>query len=140
MSEDTMTIVEFSENIEDAEAPEPLPPGEYPATIRQVAVLRSKQRDTLYAAVQFVILPEDYPADYAADNAPDGKVITFRRVSMEDNPQARWQIKNFCEAIGATASKRIDVTEWVSLEARVTVDNEEYEGVMREQIVKVDAA
>lgn len=139
MTEDTMSIVEFSEDISEAEAPEPLPVGEYAATIRGAEV-KISQRGTKYAAVTFVVPPEEFPADYPIENAPDGKVIVFRRCSMEDNPQARYMLKNFCDAIGATASKKIDVNEWMGLSATISVDNEEYEGVMREQISRVNAA
>lgn len=139
MTEETMSIVEFSEDISEAEAPEPLPPGEYPATIRGAEV-KISQRGTKYAAVTFVVSPDEFPADYPVENAPDGKVIVYRRCSMEDNPQARYMLKNFCEAIGATASKRIDVNEWIGLNGTIQVDNDEYEGVMREQIVRVNAS
>ena len=138
MSDETMSIVEFSEDISEAEAPEPLPAGEYAATIK-AAEIKISQRGTKYAVVTFVVSPDEYPADYPAENAPDGKVIVFRRCSMEDNPQARYMLKNFCEAIGATASKRIDVNEWMGLEASIQVENDEYEGVLREQIARVNA-
>ena len=138
MTEDTMSIVEFSEDISEAEAPEPLPPGEYAATIRGAEV-KVSQRGTKYAAVTFIVAPEEFPADYPVENAPDGKVIIFRRCSMEDNPQARYMLKNFCEAIGATASKRIDVNDWLGLEASIQVENEDYEGIAREQIARVNA-
>lgn len=138
MSEEIMSIVEFSEDISDAEAPEPLPAGEYPATIRGAEV-KISQRGTKYAAVTFIVAPEEFPADYPIENAPDGKVIVYRRCSMEDNPQARYMLRNFCEAIGATPSKRIDVNEWTGLSAVIQIENEEYEGVSREQIARVTA-
>lgn len=139
MTEETMSIIEFSEDISEAEAPEPLPAGQYAATIRG-AEIKTSQRGTLYAAVTFVVAPEEFPADYPIENAPDGKVIVFRRCSMEDNPQARYMLRNFIEAIGATASKKIDVNEWMGLSASIQIENEEYEGVMREQITRVNAA
>lgn len=139
MTDEVMSIVEFSEDISEAEAPEPLPAGEYPATIRG-AEIKISQRGTKYAAVTFVVSPDEFPADYPAENAPDGKVIVYRRCSMEDNPQARYMLKQFCESIGATPSKRIDVNEWMGLNAMIQVENEEYEGVMREQIARVNAA
>lgn len=139
MSDDQTSIVEFSEDISAAEQPEPLPVGEYAATIRQAEV-KTSQRGTKYAAVTFLIAPEEFPADFPTENAPDGKVIVYRRCSLEDNPQARWMLRNFCEAIGATAAKRIDVNEWIGLEARVQIDHDEYEGVVREQISRVNAA
>lgn len=137
MSEEEMSIVEFSEDISQAEAPEPLPVGEYPATIRAVKVMLS-QRGTKYAAVSFMVSPDEFPADYPVENAPDGKTIVYRRCSLEDNPQARYMLRNFCEAIGAAASKRIDVNEWIGLDAVINIEHDEYEGVKREQISRVN--
>lgn len=139
MTEETMSIVEFSEDIGDAEQPEPLPVGEYNADIRGAEV-KISQKGTKYAAVTFVVSPDEYPADYPLENAPDGKVIIHRRCSLEDNPQARFMLRQFIEAIGATASKKIDVNDWVGLNAVIEVDHDEYEGVTREQIKRVNAA
>lgn len=137
--EDLGSIVEFSEDIGEAEAPEPLPIGEYPAEIRG-AELKTSQRGTRYAAVSFFIKPEDYPADYPSDAAPDGKTVIYRRVSMEDNQRARYMCRLFCEAVGAPMSKQIDVNEWVSLAATISIEHDTFEGVTREQIARVNPA
>lgn len=139
MTDETMSIVEFSEDISEAEAPEPLPVGEYPATI-MAAEVKVSQRGTKYAATTFMVSPDEYPADYPADLAPDGKTIIHRRCSLEDNPQARFMLRQFIEAIGATASKKIDVNEWVGLEANIEIEHDEFEGVTREQIKRVNAS
>lgn len=139
MADDIMTIVEFAEDIATAEAPEPLPVGEYPATIL-AAQINTSQKGTLYAAVTFKIAPEEYPADYPVDIAPDGKTVIYRRVSMEQSQTARFGLRRFCESIGAPMSKRIDVSEWIGLEATVQIDHDTYEGVTREQITRVNAA
>ncbi len=55
-------IIEFSENIADAEAPEPLPEREYNASIEKVSREQSSKGST-YAAVSFRVNEEDYPAD-----------------------------------------------------------------------------
>lgn len=133
------SVIEFSEDIADAEQPEPLPKSDYLAEIRGVEVKTSNSKGTKYAAVSFYISPEQYPADFDVNNAPDGKTLVYRRVSLEDTAQARFNLRRFLEAIGAPMSKTIDVNEWVGLSGRVTIDHEEYEGVMREQIVKVAA-
>lgn len=140
MSDDITTIVEYSEDIGDAEAPEPLPVGEYPATIRAAEVKLSANSGNKYAAVTFYVAPEEYPADYPAELAPDGKAIVFRRLVMEDDPRYRHLVRRFCENIGATTSKKIDVSEWIGMEARVSIEHDTYEGVTREQIARVSAA
>lgn len=139
MSEDIVTIVEFSEDIAEAEQPEPLPEGEYAAEI-MAAEIKESQRGTRYAAVSFMISPDEYPADYPMENAPDGKMIVYRRVGMEDTPQARFMLRRFCEAIGSPMARQIDVSQWVSLYAKVHVQHGEWEGVVREEIDKVEAA
>ena len=139
MTDEVMTIVEFSEDISEAEAPEPLPVGEYPATIR-AAEVKLSQRGTKYAAVTFAIAVDEYPADYPAEHAPDGTTVIYRRVGMEDTPAARFGLRRFCEAIGAVPAKKVDVSEWVGLDAVVEIDHDEYEGINRANIVRVNAA
>lgn len=135
-TDDLMSIVEFSENIADAEEPEPLPESEYPAEITAAEVKTSATKGTKYASVTFRIQEQDYPADFPAENAPGGKNVRFM-VGMEDNPPARFRLKRFLEAVGAPRSKRINVTEWIGLSAKVTIKHDEYEGVVREQVARV---
>lgn len=129
------SVIEFTEDISGAEAPVPLPAGEYPAVIKGAEV-RTSQRDTKYAAVTFHISADSYPVDFT-EGDPEGEVITFRRVPLEDNPKSRFQLKKFCEAVGSPMSKRIDVNDWLGLEARVVVTHEVYEEIPRATITKV---
>jgi hypothetical protein len=138
MTDQRPSVIEFSEDVSTQEAPQPLPPGDYPATIKHAEV-KTSQRETKYAAVTFHISPDAYPADFT-EGDPDGETIIFRRVPMEDTARSRFMLKRFCESIGATPSKRIDVNEWVGLEATVTVQHEEYEGMPRATITRVSPA
>jgi hypothetical protein len=132
------SIVEFSVNLKDVEAPSPLPAGEYTGAIR-AAEVKMSQRDTRYGAISFFIGPEQYPADFT-DGNPDGMTLIYRRVSLEDNPQARYGCKRFIEAIGAPLAKSVNVDEWVGMEASLEVVHEEWEGVTRAAIARVRAA
>lgn len=132
------SIVEFSMDIGTQEAPAPLPKGEYNGAIRS-AVVKTSQRGTKYAEVAFFIDGGQYPADYT-DGNPEGTTIMYRRVSLEDNPQARYGTRRFCEAIGAPVGKRIDVSEWVGRDGQVEVNHEPYEGVNRAVISRVRGA
>ena len=138
MAEEISSIVEFSVNLKDAEQPDPLPMREYSAVIRDAEV-RMSQRGTKYGDIAFYVSPDQYPADYT-DGNPDGTVIHYRRVGLEDNPQARYGTRLFCEAIGAPLGKKVDVSEWVGLEATVDIGHEEFEGVKRPIILKVKPA
>lgn len=138
-TDDLMSIVEFSEDITNAEEPDPLPEGEYPAQIIAAEVKISQTKGTKYAQVQFRVAEDDYPADYDAQNAPGGKTLRFI-VGMEDNVAARARVRKFSEAIGAPMSRRIDVTQWVGLAGIVSVKHDTYEGVLREQVSRVTEA
>lgn len=129
-------IIVYSVDISDAEPPEPLPVSTYPASIRS-AVRKTSARGTEYAEVGFYIEPDNFPADYPLENAPDGKTLYYRRLSLEDNAQARFRVRKFCEAIGAPRGKRIDLNDWIGRDANVAISHDTYEGVTKEQIDKV---
>lgn len=138
MSDEALdTIIDFSQDISEAEAPPPLPRNDYEGEIRAVTVAVSKNKGTRYADVTFLIRPEQFPADFDPTYYPDGITIHFRRVSLEDTPQGRYSVRQFCEAIGAPMSKRIDINDWVGQTARVTVTHETYEGRDRAVIQSV---
>jgi putative intracellular protease/amidase len=129
-------ILAFSEDIGEAEAPEPLPERDYPATIEKVDGTKTTKDGRRMVAVTFKISEEDYPADYDAGNAPGGTSLTH--FLMADDVQAsRHRMRRFCEAIGAPMGKQIRVTEWIGLRASLGIKHEEYEGVNRAKISKV---
>lgn len=136
-TEELPSMITFSENISDAEAPEPLPVGEYNALIRQAKVHKSNNSGKLMANVSFTISPEDYPADFDPNNAPDGVTLSFYGAPLEQDRQSRYRLKLFLEAIGAPMSKEIDLNDWLNLNARIRVETEEYEGVVRNRIKSV---
>lgn len=139
MSDDQIpSMIEFSTDIGKAEAPDPLPAGSYVGTIR-AAEVKMSQRDTRYAAVTFHISPDQYPADYK-DGNPDGTILVYRRVGLEDNPQAKYGLRRFLESIGAPTGKKIDVNDWVGNEATIEISHEMYEGINRANISKVSEA
>jgi len=138
MSEELSSIIEFSIDLSKQEAPEPLPPGSYTGVIRKAEVKES-QRGTMYGAVSFHIGADQFPADFK-DGPDDGLTLVYRRVGLEDTPQARYGTKRFIEAIGAPLSKKIDVNEWVGMEAALDVVLDTYEGVTRATIDRVRAA
>ena len=137
MSDDLPSVIEFSEDISDAEAPPPLPVQEYEANIRGVTQKTSATSGNSYAEISFHIDTDQFPADYDVENAPDGKTIVHRRVTLVDDRAGRYRLRLFMEAIGATPGRNVDLNDWIGLSARVLVAHSEYEGVTREEITKV---
>ena len=66
------SIVEFSSDLSKAEAPEPLPVGEYEANIT-TAEIKTSQKGTRYAEIRWNVSPDQYPADYG-DGNPNGSL------------------------------------------------------------------
>ena len=136
--EELSSIIEFIVDLKNQEAPEPLPAGSYTGVIRKAEVKES-QRGTMYGAISFHIGADQFPADFK-DGPEDGLTLVYRRVGLEDNPQARYGTKRFMESIGAPLSKKVDVNEWVGMESALDVVHDTYEGVTRAVIDRVRAA
>lgn len=139
MADDNIpSVIKFSEDLSNAEQPDPLPKGDYPAEIRG-AERKTSGKGNEYAAVTFYIAPESYPADYTEGNE-DGTVLTYNRVMLTDTPQGRYRIRKFLEAVGGKLGKQLDLNDLIGLNASVTVDHEMYEGENRANIKKVNPA
>ena len=133
------SVIEFDEDIAEAEAPVPLPVGDYPAEVRSAAQKHAAATGNPYAAVGFYISADAYPADYT-EGEPDGMLLTFNRVSLQNTPSGRHRLRKFIEAIGAPAGSKIDLNDWVGRTATVTISHDTYEGEVRAQIAKVTPA
>jgi hypothetical protein len=133
------SVIEFEEDISQQEAPVPLPVGDYPAEIRGATQKIGNTSGKPYAAVQFFISSDAYPADFT-EGEPDGTILGYNMVSLADTPNARFRLKRFLEAIGAPAGKKIDLNDWVGRTATVSIQHGQFEGVPKAEIAKVTAA
>lgn len=139
MSEQALpTVLELEEDLSTVEAPPPLPTGIYTGIIKDVKPDMSAKGNA-YLSVSFHISPDQYPPDFSGGN-PDGMSLVYRRVpwNVAGNQQAMYNLRRFIETIGAPMGNRIDINDWVGLEARITVEHEAFEGTTRAQIKKVD--
>lgn len=136
MTDEQGSIIEFSNDLTSAEAPVPLPVRTYSATIRK-AEAKVSEKGNRYAAVHLYISPDDYPADYPTENAPEGTTMIFRRVGLDDNAPTRYRLRKFLETIGAPTAARINLSDWVGLSCNVAVKHEEFEGEVRATVEKI---
>ncbi|HSW91770.1 MAG TPA: DUF669 domain-containing protein [Candidatus Saccharimonadales bacterium] len=136
---DTPSIISFSEDVATAEAPPPLPVGQYSAEIRSAERKTSATSGNEYVRVQFYIPPEQYPADFT-DGNPEGMILDYNRVPVQDNPSARFRMRKFCEAIGySPKGGNVDINEWIGNTATVDIVHDTFEGETRAQIKRVVA-
>lgn len=136
---DLGSILEFSEDISDAEAPKALAGGDYLAKIVSAENGTSATSGKSRADVTFRISPEDFPADFEdAEEFQDGLDVHFYP-STEDTKVSRFRLRKFIEAIGGKTGGRIDMNEWIGKQAVITLEVEEFEGIARNRIRKVEA-
>lgn len=136
---DMPSIMQFGQNIADVTAPDPLPKGEYKATVKSASIKDSKNKEgKQYVEVLFHIPTSEFPADFDESNAPDGANIAYRRVPYAQDRRAMFAVKRFCEALNVPMSNQIDVNDFVDRIAKVKVDwSKDLEGVDRAEIVSV---
>ena len=132
------SILSFSEDISNAVAPAPLPPGAYPAEIIGAQKRVSQTSGNEYASIVFRINSSSYPADYT-DGNPDGTELTYNRLLIEDTPNSRWRWRQFMERCGGPLGRSVDLNSLLGLTATVEITHQEYEGEQRAQIARIAA-
>ena len=132
--------MEFTQDVAEQTAPEPLPVGDYPAEITAAEIKVSNNTGNSYLALTLSISPNDYPADFV-EGDPDGTRLSYNRLIMEDTPRARYRLRQFCENIGAKVPQRsFDPSDLIGHAVMVTVTQDTYEGEKRAQASKVSGA
>ena len=130
------SIIRFSQDITNAEAPPPLPIGPYPAEIIGAQRRTSATTGNEYAQVVMRIPANAYPADYT-DGDPDGIIMSYNRLVIEDTPMAHHRWRVFMERIGGPLGREIDLNALVGLTCTVEVTHQDYEGEQRAQIARI---
>lgn len=128
------TIITFQEDIATTDRPNPLPVGEYPGEIREAAKKTSNTSGKDYAQLNVFVDPSAYPADYA-DGNPDGTILNYNRLSLQDTKAARWRIRDFFEKMGLPApGRQLDLNTLVGLKVKARVSHRNYEGQPQAQL------
>ena len=90
---DDESMISFSEDLSDAEAPLPLPERDYPATITDAARHHTQDGRPMIKTT-WKINEEDFPVDFDPGMAPGGKTITHFLMA-DDTPASRFRVRRF---------------------------------------------
>lgn len=126
------SVYEYTTSLADAEAPVPLPVGEYRATVQGVAPQVSKSSGKPMAVFTYRITPDQYPADYTEGN-PDGEQMNFY-LPLSDDARNRFRLRKFCEMHGVTPGRTLNLPDFIGQEVLVNVTHEEYQGETRARV------
>jgi hypothetical protein len=115
-----MGILNFSQNIADAEPPPQLPAGEYKCvcTAAQDKIAASSGNPMLTLTLQ--VPSSEFPADFDVGEGVDALTFTLNVVAR-DIPADRWRMKNTCKAFGVPLASTIDPNDFVGREARARI-------------------
>lgn len=140
MADNSMgSILEFTENLKDAEAPKALPAGDIPGEVTGAEYGLSKSSGRPQVDISFRIKPDDYPPDYEdAVSFPDGKIVHFY-LGAGDDKVSRFRLRQFIESIGGKLGTRVDINDWIGKSAMLTLGVDPFEGVDRERILRVSS-
>lgn len=126
-----MDLIKLSDNLDDMKEYEPLPGGPYPAEIREIEVKHSEKQPDGYFVISLMIDPNDFPADYEVENAPNGVVVTYARVAVPvaTNRKTIRPFKNLIKAMGLDAGgDTFNPEEWIGKGLQVFLSRTEYQG------------
>jgi len=133
---DDMNVFIYSEDLNNAEAPNPLPAGNYPAEVLQASIEDSKSKPgRKNLKLTLFIAPESYPADYL-DGNPDGMKLDSY-TSLRDDPRGRFQMKKFNETLGVKNSTKVDPNDYMGCTCTVEITHRDYQGMAQESIGKI---
>jgi hypothetical protein len=123
-SNELPSVVEFSQPIDEAEAPKALPEGDYVASVTGVTQKVSSNSGKNYAEVILTIDPANFPVDFEHDGQPQN-VKYF--ISTEDTQWARFAMREAFEAFGAKPPKKtVDLTDLLGRSAIITTVHNEF--------------
>lgn len=130
------SLIQFSQNIADAEAPPQLPAGTYPAICVSAVPGISKSSGNPTLPLQFKVNKADFPPDFETD--ADEVTLIYNRLTTRDTQQDRFRMRKICETFGVAMSNAIDPNEFVMKQVRLeVVQRPDLEGNPRAEIDKI---
>lgn len=132
-----MSLIQFSQNIADAEAPAPLPAGEYEGVCVSAVPGISKSSGNPMLPLGYKVTADQFPADFDAGGV-DELSFTYNRLTTRDTAQDRFRMKNICLAHGVAMSNNIDANDFIGKRVKLVIGIEkDLEGNDRAAITKI---
>lgn len=124
--DDILDVVELEENLEDAEAPELLPPGNYNGEIVMVDRRTSQRTGRDYWAFEIHIPTDEFPSGFDHENYPEGARVYWQplMVPVRGDRRAMYNAKVFLEKLGLSSkTTRLDPNEWMGASVKAKIQH-----------------
>lgn len=132
------SVYNFNSDISKAEAPQPLPPGEYRGSVVHAELAVSKSSGKPMLVTQYRVSSDQFPPDFT-DGNPEGELFRVY-TSLEETPRGKFMVRKFMEMHGVAPSNRLNVPDFLGQEVVLNVSNEDYQGMPQGRAVPVRAA
>jgi len=128
-----MSIIRFDSDISEMAEYEPLPNGVYRATVIDVEERSNEKTPKGFLTTTLRVSPDDYPADYDANNAPDGVNVVMGYLALPDaeNRRTVGPFKKFLMALGiAPKGSQFETSDMIGAETQVHLVRGEFQGAL----------
>ena len=126
---------EFTHSTEEAAPPEPLPDAIYRGEITQMTKTLS-DRGRRRLILRIVVPPENYPADYSTDNAPDGVTVLYFSQDLEDDKQGLWHMRALCKELKIPDGNKFRAEDFEGKQVEVDLTSRELPDGSRRNNIK----
>jgi hypothetical protein len=133
------SVFEYSMPLSEQERPPVLPIGEYAATVTDMEKKFGKDSGRPYFNIKLKVEPEAMPPDFV-EALGTGQPLTLFSMVMgaEDNPQSRYTMRQFCEALGVPAVSRFTKADFLNKDCRVQIKHgKDLSGNPRAEVQKI---
>lgn len=137
---DTESMFDFTTDLETAEKPPLFPEGEYVAVVTKAEPKMKAETGNRWLDIYYKISPEQYPADYPAELAPDGKTVKLMSPQLNNDKRGTWNAAELKRAHGLSLKGGITANEFIGARAKVRVKHDTFNGVTREKVTSVQVA
>lgn len=124
MMDQEESLIEYSINLEEQEKPPLLPVGEYRAEVVGFEKKFGKDSGNPYFNVKLRVNSESQPADFVEALGTNQPITLFYMFfGAQDNPVERFNMKQFCQALGVPLSNRFNPQDFLNKECKVLVNH-----------------
>lgn len=112
---------EYDEDLAGALAPEVLPEREYLAVVVDAKRGESKASGKPQLLLEYLIAPEQYPADFPVEHEPDGVKVRYYSPDVGNNVHGRYNMKLIIQAHGLPLGSRVSAADFVGQRVLLSV-------------------
>lgn len=128
-------LFQFETSLEDAVAPEPLPEGTYKGEITDLTTATNPNSGKPTFRLRIIIPPENFPADFSPENAPDGLLVLYFGPDLSNERKDKWNARVLGESLRIPLTAGLRKEDFTGKQVEVDlVHREGQDGITRNNV------